>query len=272
MNKEQEMLKRCPFCGSMPDCNNAYAWCWGTNDHPHAMVQVERAAWNRRSSDEQAEVVGWVDWHGGECPVAPDATVEAKLRHGGPTHVARASGLSWKHGNIHGPTMDSDIVSYRVLASPPAVAAGGVTEERIEAGAKALCLATGLDWDSIPETAEGDDKDTGPETRRYFRQWFKPALTAALAVGDEGMWEGWRPIETAPKDGTRILGSNVKGVSIMQWVDADPPTPDNPGLDAGWLSIDDGGAIPACPGFGTPEEMQPAHWMPIPTPPTTHGP
>ena len=53
-----------------------------------------------------------------------------------------------------------------------------MTDDRIEAAAEALCRATGLDWDMIPDAAEGDNEDTGPETRRYFRQWVRPAITA----------------------------------------------------------------------------------------------
>lgn len=57
---------------------------------------------------------GWIEWTGGDCPIDPDAWVEAKLRYGGPTHLARGAGLSWKHGNIHGPTTPSDIIAYRL--------------------------------------------------------------------------------------------------------------------------------------------------------------
>jgi hypothetical protein len=176
-------LLNCPFCGgpartfqyngtTQATCAASHIECAGSD------VCAPVGMWNRRSSDEQAEVVGWVDWHGGECPVSPHTTVEAKLRHGGATHVARASGLSWKHGNIHGPTMDSDIVSYRVLASPPSA------RDIVEQCAKAA---------EAYNEEHGDPADTLHHGRSIIK------AIRSLAVGDEGR-EGWRPINTAPKD------------------------------------------------------------------------
>jgi hypothetical protein len=69
---------------------------------------------------------------------------------------------------------------------------------------------------------------------------------------------GWRPIDTAPKDGTHILARGVRG-------EVSPPTtvhwfgpPDLPGLRAGgwYISVqqDEG------------PKVHPTHWMPLPAP------
>jgi len=209
---------------------------------------------------------------------------------GGDNPVLEIRGWGYLTGNGHGALglshaeavseqkrFASFVVDALNATSTPAVAAGGVTEA--EEG------ATDFGHELQPGAMYANySHDGNPMTNdrlEWLSRWHPVAevrvmagdlwqrrafdvVRRALAVGDEGIREGWRDIETAPKDGTRILGCNVKGVSIMQWTAADPPTPDNPGLDAGWLSIDDGGALPACPGFGTPEEMQPVLWQPLP--------
>lgn len=81
----------------------------------------------------------------------------------------------------------------------------------------------------------------------------------------------WRPIETAPRDGTRILlllGDHR--IESGKWVDAEEDGPDSIGADAGWLS-DSGWTMPGR-SFGhflhRREPMAPpTHWMPLPEPP-----
>jgi hypothetical protein len=72
--------------------------------------------------------------------------------------------------------------------------------------------------------------------------------------------EGWRPIETAPKDGTRVLLSNAQGVWMAEY---------RPVYGSGYRPDD--------PWFSTmlnhdhmPKEVRyakPTHWKHIPTPP-----
>ena len=78
----------------------------------------------------------------------------------------------------------------------------------------------------------------------------------------------WQPIETAPKDGTTVLGYNEQGHEIMEWVEAATDCPDQPGNDEGWLGIY------AWPGrswgsdkFTHEGQGQPTHWMPLPAAP-----
>ena len=54
---------------------------------------------------------GWINWSGGECPVAPSTYVEVKFADGG-VYIDKAGSLRWYHhrGIHHG-----DIVAYRKL-------------------------------------------------------------------------------------------------------------------------------------------------------------
>ena len=78
-----------------------------------------------------------------------------------------------------------------------------------------------------------------------------PAITALL----------WYPIETAPKDGTRILLAWPNGdIAIGAWMDIavepDPNDPDDTwGRIVGWS--DDGRGINWI-------DPHPSHWMPLP--------
>lgn len=54
---------------------------------------------------------GWVEWHGGECPVEPDVEVEIGLRDG-ISNKGAADNFYWYHSEGF---PDSDIIKYRVL-------------------------------------------------------------------------------------------------------------------------------------------------------------
>jgi hypothetical protein len=56
----------------------------------------------------------------------------------------------------------------------------------------------------------------------------------------------WQPIETAPKDGTKILTASGRDLSVREWGE-------NEDGDSVWL--------PRIRG------VFPTHWMPLPTPP-----
>ena len=52
----------------------------------------------------------WIEWHGGECPVAPETRVEVKFRSGECNSKFKAGTWNWKHSG-----WASDIIAYRVL-------------------------------------------------------------------------------------------------------------------------------------------------------------
>ena len=92
------------------------------------------------------------------------------------------------------------------------------------------------------------------------------AITALAAHKEAG--EVWRPIAEAPKDGTEIWAYTTEGKQrVVWWEEAHPSAPDDPGHDAGWLSVC-GETHPAC--FyheQQPASDPPTHFMPLPSPP-----
>lgn len=116
-----------------------------------------------------------------------------------------------------------------------------VMKESAAVATKIVKLLVGNDW-QIDQAS--------PEAVDLIAQ----ALTAAITRANE-----WRPIETAPKDGTAIWvtdGSRAEGASFTndRWVK-------NTGTTIPWVGSDDYGGL---------EDLwdEPTHWQPLPTPPS----
>lgn len=60
---------------------------------------------------EMPEINGWIEWHGGECPVDSDAIVEVKFRNQNlyQFHSDRAGDFYWSHDGF-----GYDIIAYRL--------------------------------------------------------------------------------------------------------------------------------------------------------------
>lgn len=56
----------------------------------------------------------WIKWHGGKCPVPPDAIVAVKLRCGTCEVGYRANGYRWRHAEA-----GDDIISYHTITEQP---------------------------------------------------------------------------------------------------------------------------------------------------------
>jgi hypothetical protein len=74
----------------------------------------------------------------------------------------------------------------------------------------------------------------------------------------------WMPIETAPKDGTRIMLADATDVETGQWVEAIAFPNTRTEFPAGWEDDRYDAAHVFEPGF---LGKQPTHWMPLPPPP-----
>ena len=62
----------------------------------------------RSKNAPKADADGWIEWNGGECPVAERCAVEVKLR-GGSRDTGVAEVFYWPHSNE-----SYDIIAYRV--------------------------------------------------------------------------------------------------------------------------------------------------------------
>jgi len=91
-------------------------------NHDEEGARLTRLEENRaRIAQHRAEVDGspaphgsqWIEWKGGECPVAGDVFVQYTLRDG-QTFTDPAASLDWKHTPDVMP--DADILRYRVAA------------------------------------------------------------------------------------------------------------------------------------------------------------
>jgi len=69
---------------------------------------------------------------------------------------------------------------------------------------------------------------------------------------------GWQPIETAPRDGTRILAWDGVDQWIVHWQDCSGVSELAPSM--GWATHYDCG----CMAY---DQEFPTHWMPLPPPP-----
>lgn len=72
---------------------------------------------------------GWIDWHGGECPVDSDAIVEVKYRKPNPYQFNndRAGDFAWLHDGD-----SDDIIAYRIVNPNEAQPAGIVVPRDTE--------------------------------------------------------------------------------------------------------------------------------------------
>jgi len=233
MGKEQE-FRPCPFCGaraeehSKPLYGYPRIMCGSCLARTSAStIEEARSSWNRRSSDEQAEVVGYV---------TEDAV--KLMREAKP-------GSGWRY-HMFAKDRTDPTASVALYASPPAVAAGGVTEARAIAA----------------------EMVARNERNGFLTDWWckkLDALTATLAVRDEGIRDGWQDISTVPKDGREVVlrvrsRAGVPGGTVVgHYMQGGHCIEDHPPIAAGWYFWG-----------GTSFDLasEPTHWQPLPPPPS----
>lgn len=84
-------------------------------DLAEAIQSIERGIVIERNSAKKTAVEAgeWIEWGGGECPVAQDAMVEFKRRDGKVMKRWRARDATWKYGGNLPAT--NEIVAYRIV-------------------------------------------------------------------------------------------------------------------------------------------------------------
>lgn len=96
---------------------------------------------------------GWIDWHGGECPVDSDAIVEVKYRKPNPYQFNndRADYFAWSHDGF-----DGDIIAYR-LQQPHEVKTAGIDVQRDAVKSNDAQLESDLN-DCIGQANQADEE------------------------------------------------------------------------------------------------------------------
>lgn len=84
------------------------------------------------------------------------------------------------------------------------------------------------------------------------------------------MTSDWRPIETAPKDGTRIILTDGRAVEVGCFA------PDVHGDDFPWVFVDDYSGCDLVTGYAGVsanawKDGTVSHWQPLPPPPIIEG-
>jgi len=64
--------------------------------------------------EQQERGEGWIDWHGGKCPISPKTIVVVRYRKGKEESPGEAGGYFW---NNTGSSVD--IIAYRIIPERP---------------------------------------------------------------------------------------------------------------------------------------------------------
>lgn len=87
-------------------------WGWAALIHPTEEV-LEALTSRGWRPPEKKDADGWIEWGGGECPVAGHALVLVKLRSGD-DFLEPSMARTWWWGRLDEP-MKGDIIAYRVV-------------------------------------------------------------------------------------------------------------------------------------------------------------
>lgn len=130
---------------------------------------------------------GWIDWHGGECPVDSDAIVEVKYRKPNPYQFNndRAGDFTWSHHGI-----DGDIIAYR-LQQPHEVKTAGIDVQRDAAKSNDAQLEADLN-DCIGQGIQADEKARNALLVDMARAGTDVSLIIAYDLADFLIAQGYR--------------------------------------------------------------------------------
>lgn len=150
---------------------------------------------------------------------------------------------------------------------------------RLITEAKAEILRLRSSASEMRERAAGvaDKAKEGVDFGDYDTGWSDACDHIAAAIRslpDEG--DGWRTIDSAPKDGTHVILGNSETddkpayAAVGWWKEAEADGPDCMGSDAGFVDFEFNTYMPSR-SCGAPSHQyrgsQPTHWRPLPPPP-----
>lgn len=84
------------------------------------LAEALRAEWQSlqvdQPVDQSVDPDGWIEWTGGECPVAEGTPVEARLRNGDESYREDGMWFRWRWVESDHPYYATDIVAYKVVS------------------------------------------------------------------------------------------------------------------------------------------------------------
>lgn len=119
----------------------------------------------------------------------------------------------------------------------------------------------GLAWSMIPECRGCGARAMGPFSegkRNPVDVWNTRAAH-------------WKPIESAPKDGTAILLTNGKDVAEGHWYFEEGGTTEHRDLDGRYIDQTESDGYDGWLDWDGGMQPDPTHWMPLPAPPEVEG-
>lgn len=85
-----------------PYCTNIFALD-SDGEYLHEQVSLARKAWQAALASQQPSDDAWIEWAGGECPVAPKTVVQVRCVSGA-SYQAEAVVFKWQ-----------TVIAYRVV-------------------------------------------------------------------------------------------------------------------------------------------------------------
>jgi len=80
-------------------------------EHPSSnIIELVWQSWQAALASQQSADEGWIEWPGGERPVAREQRVETRYRRQGIVENDEARFFDWSHNDIA-----SDIIAYRMV-------------------------------------------------------------------------------------------------------------------------------------------------------------
>jgi len=167
----------------------------------------------------------------------------------------------------------TEILAAVCTDKQPGIAAGDEPKDRAMIAATQQPAGEGELWPvGSWLSAALDDPKVCAEMKRDIREWFdgnghiRAALSATQQPVSEGV--GWRPIETAPKDGSRIIGLTKFGVEVVKWHEWDGA---EYGPRTGWIGVEQDSTCYPASYLRAVATYQPTLWQPLAPAPNPIG-